>query len=159
MTEAFATGLIALAGVLVGYLVQFATSFSERHERRQRLNREKFESLCELIQSSTLEVQGMMNQVGDNAMVYIPTSASRAHYLALIYFPDLADVTRDYANDTALFRSFLYGSGFRPEIPASIGAQALMSNPQYKERVHRLHLRRAAVEEKIGEVARKYTRA
>lgn len=159
LLEQIAPGLLALAGVFVGYFVQLASSHADRKERRHRLNREKFEEVCRCIQESTVEMQTFLGSQGEEALRFNPTAASNAHYLCLIYFPELADVTRDYSNMAAIFRSSLYGSGFRLDVNASIGAQSAINDPDYPKRLEQLQLQRAVVEGLIEELASKYVKA
>lgn len=50
--------------------------------------------------------------------------SSKAHYNALIYFPELADVTAEHNNSVANYRLLLPGSGCRPTHSATRGTQA-----------------------------------
>lgn len=151
MPPEFSTGLVALSGVLVGYLSHFLAAHIDRKERKQRLLREKYEELCESILDSTREVQDMIEMPRIAGQSVPPASPQKAHYLALIYFPELREVTVDYSNACAYYHIYLlHAQRSHP--------QAAMA-PEYHEEAEKVMVAKAKVDEAVSIFASKYTRA
>ena len=158
MMETLVGGGLVLVGVAVTQLVHSLTAHKDRKERRERLLREKYEELCDSILDTATQVQQMLKLSGNEAIYSSPPSApQRVHYLAMIYFPELRDATREYNNSIVLLYHFLI-SGFDPKIPASTGAQSL-GHPDYLENLNNMADKRMVLEQAIETNAAKYTKA
>jgi len=156
---ALAGGALVLAGVVVTQFVYFLTAYNDRKERRRQLVREKFEECCESIADSIEQVQDMLRLTHSSLVLSHPPSAPLwAHYLSLIYFPELQEVTRDYSNSVVDLHRFVlqHGGTERDSIPAGILAR---ENPNYSVVQKAMQEKRSALDAAIEKHAAKYTMA
>ena len=145
------TGLIALSGVLVGYLFHFLTSHIDRRERRHRLLREKYEELCKNILDSTREVQDMTMTLQTSVQPVPPVAPQKAHYLALVYFPELKQATADYSNACTNYHKFLLEARHIYGQPAK--------HPKFHAEAESVMEAKSRVDELIETHASRYTKA
>lgn len=124
MVETIIGGILVLFGVVVTQIVNTLTSHKDRVERRRKLLREKYEELCQSVLATTTELQQVMKLGGQEALTSSPPSSpQRAHYLAMIYFPELRKLTREYNNAIVLLYMFSI-QHFDPRLPIPLGSQA-----------------------------------
>jgi len=158
MWETLLGGGLVLAGVVISQTLQWWLAHGNRKERRDRLLREKFEELCLSILKSNDEVQAVTKLAPVPASeAHAPSAPQRAHYLAVIYFPELRQATFEYSNAVQDFHSYLLGN-CDPHNPMSLGAQ-LCRDKSYQDFQGRAVRKRAAVEDAIEKHAERYTRA
>lgn len=159
MNDTIIGGLLVPAGVLAGQLITLVNAHRDRKERRQQFLREKYEELTQSILDSIEQVQSM-TKLSANEVLFseaTPAGPLKAHYSAIIYFPELRDATLEYNNSIATLHLFLIRS-VDPDIPLHVGAQA-EGRPGYAGIHKEMRRKRSVVEKLIEKNASRYTKA
>jgi hypothetical protein len=129
LTTAIIAGVAALAGVIISQAISITLSFLDKRHQKHILLRQKYEQLMFLFQDSLMYIPAVQNcrtvaEIQQNAYS-IP--AGRALGLSHLYFPSLVDPLTGYQQSLISFYGSV-ASVFDPNIPASAGAQLLISD-------------------------------
>ena len=150
----------ALSGVLVSAGISMLLSSIDRKHKKQILLREKYEAMMTHFSASLVWIQSLNGSTSQKEVFALAQSvdARKSLSVALLYFPEFVT----FANEYILAQQDYYSSvvtSYKPDIPFTAGAQALVHNPKHKEVTELLFAKKNAFENQMVASAAKYTKA